>query len=152
MIKVGKRIPVPGLVLCVLGVGALLILTSCAAPPVQAPAPPELKKPWRAAACTGNVSAEVRIASTIPIPDLTAECVSEWEAGYVNVSVRFDGAFNEELTVRATWFDAANKAIVVENVFDRQFTLGSAATRSESWEAPTPKAQRVRLDVSCKQC
>jgi len=152
MIKVGKRIPVPGLVLCVLGVGALLILTSCAAPPVQEPAPPELKKPWRAAACTGNVSAEVRIASTIPIPDLTVECVSEWEAGYVNVSVRFDGAFNEELTVRATWFDAANKAIVVENVFDRQFTLGSAATRSESWEAPTPKAQRVRLDVSCKQC
>ncbi len=151
MTREEKRITVPELFLWVLGVGVLLIVTSCAAPQVQAPAP-VLKKPWRAAACTGNVSAEVRIASTIPIPDLTAECVSEWEAGYVNVSVRFDGAFNEELTVHATWFDAANKVIVVENVFDRQFTLGSAATRSETWEAPTPKAQRVRLDVSCTRC
>jgi hypothetical protein len=149
MIKEGKRIALPGLCLWALGVGVLLIVTSCAAPQVQAPI---LKKPWRVAACTGNVSAEVRIASTIPTPDLTAECVSEWEAGYVKVSVRFEGAFNEELTVHATWFDATNKVIVVENVFDRQFMLGSAATRSESWEAPTPKAQRVRLDVSCTRC
>ncbi|MBU06254.1 MAG: hypothetical protein CL877_09945 [Dehalococcoidales bacterium] len=151
MTREEKRITVPELFLWVLGVGVLLIVTSCAAPQVQAPAP-VLKKPWRVMACHGDASAEVRIASKIPISDLNANCASDWEAGYVKVTVRFDGAFNEQLTVQATWFDAANKVIVVENVFDRQFTLGSAATRSETWEAPTPKAQRVRLDVSCTRC
>ena len=131
--------------------GLVLICVGCAQP--KAPVPPsEPKKPWRVTACQGNAGAEVRIASNIPVPDLSANCTSAWVSGYEKVTVRFDGAFNDALVVTATWYDAQNKVINVENAFDREFTLGSSATRTEVWEAPTPKAQRVRLDVSCSRC
>ena len=131
--------------------GLVLVIAGCAQP--KAPAPPsEPKKPWRVTACQGNAGAEVRIASKIPVPDLNASCTSAWVSGYERVTVRFDGAFNDGLVATATWFDAQNKVINVENAFDREFTLGSSATRTEVWEAPTPNAQRVRLDVSCSRC
>jgi len=131
--------------------GLVLVFVGCAQP--KAPAPPsEPKKPWRVTACQGNAAAEVRIASRIPLPDLSVNCTSAWVSGYERVTVRFDGAFNDALVVTATWYDAQNKVINVENAFDREFALGSSATRTEVWEAPTPRAQRVRLDVSCKRC
>jgi len=131
--------------------GLALVFVGCAQP--KAPAPPsEPKKPWRVTACQGNAAAEVRIASRIPLPDLSVNCTSAWVSGYERVTVRFDGAFNDALVVTATWYDAQNKVINVENAFDREFALGSSATRTEVWEAPTPRAQRVRLDVSCKRC
>ena len=110
------------------------------------------KVPWRVVVCEGEKNAQVRIASRIREPDLTAHCASEWKSGFLRVSVRFDGAFDEQLLVRATWFDGGDKIIPLDNTFDRQFSLGSAATRTESWRSPIPKGQRVRLDVSCVRC
>jgi len=138
---------------CVSIVGLCGLLLACGSTPGPKPTPASAPtKPWRVTACTGVAIAEVRIASNIPVPDLSANCTSAWVSGYEKVTVRFDGAFNDALVVTATWYDAQNKVINVENAFDREFTLGSSATRTEVWEAPTPKAQRVRLDVSCSRC
>ncbi len=131
-----------------------LVVLSVACAPAVAPTPIVVppKVPWRVIACEGDAYAQVRIASNIPVTDLTADCTGAWSAGFVQVSVRFDGAFNEELNVRATWSNTSGEVIPIENVFDRQFSLGSAATRTETWNAPTPKARSLRLDVSCARC
>jgi hypothetical protein len=129
-----------------------VLLVACAPPKVAEPVVAPPKVPWRVVACAGESNAQVRIASRIPAPDLTAHCASEWKSGFLRVSVRFDGAFDEQLLVRATWFDGGDKIIPLDNTFDRQFSLGSAATRTESWRSPIPKGQRVRLDVSCVRC
>lgn len=136
-------------------IGVCGLLVACGSAPAEKPSPdpaPAPTKPWRVTACTGVATAEVRIASRIPETELIASCSGEWVSGYERVTVRFDGAYNDTIVVTTTWYDAQNKMINVENTFDREFTLGSSASHTEMWDAPTPKAQRVRLDVSCTRC
>ncbi len=123
-------------------VGLTAILVGCAAP----------KVPWRVVECVGEASAQVRIASQIREPDLTAQCASEWKSGILQVSVRFDGAFHDQIVVESTWFDKDSKVIPQQNDFERVFSLGADATRTESWRSPVPQGYRVRLDVSCVRC
>ena len=137
----------------IIGVCGLLLACGSTPPPKPTPAPaPAPTKPWRVTACTGVATAEVRIASRIPETELILSCSGEWVSGYERVTVRFDGAYNDTIVVTATWYDAQNKMINVENTFDREFNLGSSATHTEIWDAPTPRAQRVRLGVSCTRC
>ena len=123
-------------------VGMSSILIGCAAP----------KVPWRVVECAGEQNAHVRIASQISEPDLTTQCASEWKSGFLRVSVRFDGAFYDQLVVENTWFDKDNKVIPQQNDVERTFSLGADATQTESWRSPVPQGYRVRLDVSCVRC
>ena len=119
-----------GILPVVCWVGLTAILVGCAAP----------KVPWRVVECVGEPSAQVRIASQIREPDLTAQCVSEWKSGFLQVSVRFDGAFHDQIVVESTWFDKDHKVIPQQNNFERVFSLGADATRTESW--------RIRSDAT----
>jgi len=135
------------------GLGAVfclaMVVAGCATPQA-APEPP--KSPWRVSHCGANNSVEVRIASRIPTPDLKARCESEWRDAFLRVSVRFDGAFGDELLAVTTWYDGNGKVIPLENTFDRKFNLGYVATRTEVWRSPVIAGRGVRIDVSCVSC
>lgn len=135
------------------GLGVVLyfavVVAGCATPQAAPEAP---KAPWRASHCGANNSVEVRIASRIPTPELQARCESEWRDAFLRVSVRFDGAFGDELLAVTTWYDGNGKVIPLENTFDRKFNLGSAATRTQIWRSPVVGGRGVRIDVSCVSC
>jgi len=128
-----------------------MLLTGCVTPQAEIkPAAPTV--PWRSSHCSSDNRVEVRIASVIPATQLFVTCTREFRNGLMRVSVQFDGAFRDRLKARTVWYDKNWKAIDQESTWAREVDLGSGATRTEIWEAPTPLGRYVRIDVSCVHC